>query len=77
MKIPLKQGTLEIADASGRCVIDGCKIRGGGLLSIQQLTNLDSPADVLDAAWKGQKVVMCGDHFLVALSTILRLPDGD
>jgi hypothetical protein len=46
--------------------------QGGGLISIQQVTE-----DILqlpELAWGGSAVIVCGDHLLEVLTRVMRLP---
>ncbi len=72
-RLPVKNGTLEMNDASGHCVIDGCKIKGGGLLQLQHVTK--DAEKVADLAWRGKRLVICGDHLLEILTAVLSLPE--
>lgn len=73
--IPLNRrpGHIEVRDASGRCIIDGCKIKGGGLVRIQNVTSRAEQID--DLAWDGKAVVVCGDHLVEVLTAVLHVPD--
>lgn len=71
--IPAKVGKVEIREASGRCVIDNCRVSGGGLVSIQHVT--EDALQLPELAWGGGKVVCCGDHLLEVLTRVLRLPE--
>lgn len=71
--IPVKIGRVELRSASGRCVIDGCKIKGGGLLRVQHCS--DSAEHLPDLAFQGKGLVVCGKHFLEVLTAVLTLPE--
>lgn len=75
MEVPTPNGTLEIKDAAGRCIIEGCRVRGGGLVSVQEVT-----PDVMKLpglAWEGKRIVICGGHLVDVLATVLHLADED
>lgn len=67
--IPTKAGCLELRNAAGRCVIQGCKVRGGGLIQMQETTN--DEGSLLDLAWGGKRVVICGEHLKRALTGVI------
>jgi len=68
-----RPGKIEVREASGRCVIDGCKIKGGGLASIQNVTA--RPDQIERLAFDGKRLVVCGDHLLAILTAVLSLPE--
>lgn len=73
MRLPAKTGHLEITEAAGRCIVNGCKVHGGGLARIQNTTSNED--EMPDLAWHGQAIIVCGPHLLEALSTVFRVPD--
>ena len=70
---PAKTGNIEIGEGQGRCVIDGCKVKGGGLIRVQNTTS--DVAQLPDLAWKGKRIVICGKHLLEVLTAVLILPE--
>lgn len=73
--IVTKRGRLEFEIVTGRCVIDGCKVMGGSLFRIQETT--DDPDALLDLAWQGKAVTICGEHLKAVLTAVLHLPEEE
>jgi hypothetical protein len=67
VKAPIKiDGSIEIEEASGRCAVVGCKVRGGGLLKVNILDEIAS------GIWKEHPVTICGGCMATVLTNALQ-----
>lgn len=71
MTIPCKVGQLELREGAGRCIVENCGVRGGGLIQMQHTTNREE--ELRDLAWEGRRVTICGSHLVEVLTTVLKL----
>lgn len=75
MSFPAKTGHVEIGEGAGRCIVDGCKVRGGGLIRIANGSG--EIEDLPKLAWHGKAVIVCGEHLLGALTLVWKLAEDE
>lgn len=73
MIYPATTGRLDLTETTGRCIVDGCKVKGGGLIRIQNISEDDT--EVPSLAWKGKAIALCADHLLEGLTNVFHLPE--
>lgn len=67
IKVPVKGGgDIEFEEASGRCAVVGCKVKGGGLLKVTILS------EIATDIWKEHPVTICGGCVATVLTNALR-----
>lgn len=63
MKLPTRNNSIEIREGFGRCLVQDCGIRGGGLVHFTR---------------KGKvEIVLCGDHLDKALDALFEPADAE
>lgn len=63
LSVPTPGGSIELGPGSGKCITEGCGVKGGGLLEFT-VHEVDAP--------RPARFNLCGKHLALAVAEVLK-----